>query len=66
MNFGARLKELRKENGLRQQDLAQMLNVHNTTVSAWETGDNEPDFKTLIKIATIFGVSTDFLLDNHV
>lgn len=60
--FGERLKELRKENNMLQKDLAKLLNVHNTTVSAWETGDNEPDLKTLAQIAKIFAVTTDYLL----
>lgn len=45
-----------------QKDLAKLLNVRNTTVSAWETGDNEPDLKTLAQIAKIFAVTTDYLL----
>lgn len=62
MIFAKRLKELRKENGLLQKDLASVFNVRNTTISAWEVGDNEPDLTTLVNIAKYFGVTTDYLL----
>lgn len=62
--FADRLKELRKENHMRQKDLADILNVRNTTVSAWEIGDNEPDIKTLIALSKIFKVSIDYLVGN--
>lgn len=62
MEFSKRLKELRNEKGLYQKDIAKLLNVRNTTVSAWETGDNEPDIDTLKKLATIFNVSVDYLI----
>lgn len=60
--FGQKLKELRKEKKMKQKELAQILNVRNTTVSAWEVGDNEPDLATLIRIAKFFNVTTDYLL----
>ncbi len=62
MEFKNRLKELRIENGLLQKDIAQYLNVRNTTISAWETGDNEPDIYTLIKLAKFFKVTIDYLV----
>lgn len=39
--FKERLKEIRTENNVKQVELANFLGVRNTTVSAWETGDNE-------------------------
>lgn len=61
-NFKNKLKELRKENNITQKELAKFLNVRNTTISAWEVGDNEPDLTTLVKIAKYFYVTTDYLL----
>lgn len=60
--FGLRLKELRKESGERQSDLADFLSVSKTTVCQWETNKQEPDLKTLVKIADHYKISTDFLL----
>ena len=61
--FKDRLKEIRTENNVKQVELANFLGVRNTTVSAWETGDNEPDLTTVVKIARFFNVTTDYLLD---
>ena len=60
--FKERLKEIRTENNVKQVELANFLGVRNTTVSAWETGDNEPDLTTVVKIARYFHVTTDYLL----
>lgn len=60
--FAQRLRELRRERGLTQIQLAQKLNVSNGTVGMWETGKREPDFETITRLATFFHVSTDYLL----
>ena len=57
-----KIKELRSELGLSQQDLAEKLNVSQKCVSNWENGVNEPDYQSLYKIANLFDVSTDYLL----
>lgn len=54
--FGTRLKYLRKQDGLVQQDLANALGVSKSTISMYETGNREPDFETLEKIADYFNV----------
>ncbi len=59
--FGERLKELRKENCFSQQALADMLNLRQSTIAMWEKGKNSPEYQSLVKIAEIFNVSTDFL-----
>lgn len=56
------LKSLRMEFGLSQKELADALSTTQRNVCNWETGKYEPDFKTLIKIAKFFDVSTDYLL----
>ncbi len=60
--FISKLKELREEKGIQQKELAEILNVSKSTVSGWEVGRNEPNQEMLIKIATCFDVTTDFLL----
>ena len=56
------MKELRKQLGITQKDLAERLNVSFQTISKWENGINLPDITYLPKLADIFGVSTDILL----
>jgi transcriptional regulator with XRE-family HTH domain len=62
--FGDRLKELREEKGLTQGALGEMLNVKDTSISNWENGRRFPDKETLVKMANIFNVTTDYLLNN--
>ncbi len=57
-----RLKELRMERKLSQVRLGIELNIDQTTISHYETGVREPDYKTLILIADYFDVSIDYLL----
>ena len=59
-----RVKNLRKEKGISQQELAQMLYVNQTAVSQWERGVTNPSTDTVIALANIFGVSVDYLLGN--
>lgn len=60
------LKELRKEKGLLQRDVADFLGVDRTTYVKYETGANEPDIEVIKKLADFFGVSTDYLLGKTV
>ena len=63
MNFGEQLKSLRKEKQLTQNELAKILNVKEYTIGDWERGRAEPDINTLRKIAIIFDISADELLE---
>lgn len=58
-----RFKELRKEKGLTQFELAQQLNIDQTTISKWELNKALPDTAMLIKLSNFFNVSTDYLLE---
>lgn len=60
-----KIKELRKSAGYSQEELAKLLNVHQTAVSQWEQGRTTPDLETVKKLAEVFGISTDFLLGNN-
>lgn len=63
MNFGFKLKLLRKSQKLTQQQLAERLGVAKSVVSYYESGDRFPSYDVLIKIAHTFHVTTDYLLD---
>ena len=58
-----RLRKLRIEKGYNQERMAMELNVSQTTISAFETGERQPDSEMLIRISKFFDVSTDYLLD---
>lgn len=59
--FGERLKELRNDRKLTQQQLAKELNVSGNTVHSWETDKQEPSMTTLLKLSNFFNVSLDYL-----
>ena len=56
-----RIAALRREAGMNQRELGQKLGVGQTTISAWETGRNEPDYASLRKMAELFHASIDYL-----
>lgn len=58
-----RLKQLRKKKGISQLRLAMELGMSQNTVSRYENGEREADYKTLILIADYFNVSIDYLLE---
>lgn len=60
--FMLKLKELRKKSGLSQQELAQKLDVTQATLSGWENEKYEIDNASLLKCASIFNVSVDYIL----
>ena len=60
--FSKRLRELRKERQLTQEELADSLSLTKQAVSQWERGIREPGFDTLEMIADFFNVDTDYLI----
>ena len=60
--IGERLAELRKDNGLKQAELAKTLKISIHTLSNYETNKSTPDDETKVKIARHFNVSLDYLL----
>lgn len=62
VDFGEKLKLLRKRSGLSQEQLAQRLGVTKGMVSSYETSMRMPSYPVLLKIAQLFHVSTDILL----
>lgn len=63
MNIGAKIRELRKEKKITQEELADYLHISSQAVSKWETGASSPDIDMLPKLAIYFGTSLDNLLD---
>lgn len=63
MNFGVKLKSLRVNHKLTQQQLADRIGVAKSVVSYYESGDRYPSYDVLIRIAKIFHTTTDYLLD---
>ena len=60
--FGARIAMLRRSANLSQQELARLLGVSASTIGMYEQSRREPACETVVALAKIFHVSTDFLL----
>ena len=60
--MGAYLKELRKEKGITQEQLADKFYVSRRTVSRWETGSNMPEIEIMIELADYYEVDLKELL----
>ena len=60
--IGERLWDLRKEAGLTQGDLAEILSINKHSISSYERNINEPSDEIKIEIANYFHVSVDYLL----
>lgn len=58
-----RIKQLRSEKGLRQEDVAEMLGIAHQTYFKWENGKTEPKASQMIKLAKILGVSMNDLCE---
>ena len=64
VSFANNLKLLRKEKGITQEQLADMLEVSRQAVSKWESDNGYPETDKLLIIAKVLGVSLDYLMDN--
>lgn len=60
-----RYKETRQKKGIKQSELAKMLSVSQATLSNWERGVHDPDSESLLEMANILDVTTDYLLNNQ-
>ena len=65
VKIGEFLRELRKEKGLTQEQLAEQFNISRRSVSRWETGSNMPDVGLLIEIADFFDVDIREIIDGE-
>jgi transcriptional regulator with XRE-family HTH domain len=57
-----KIKELRKEKGITQVELAKALGFSHSIVGFWESGERKPAFDAIIALAKFFEVSADYLL----
>ena len=62
MILADKIMNLRKQNGWSQEELADKLDISRQSVSKWESGASIPDLDKILKLSTLFGVSTDYLL----
>lgn len=60
--IGENIKRLRKEKGLQQKDLAKLLNVAPSAISAWEIGRNEPLMGKIEQLSKIFDVPKSVII----
>ena len=60
--IGKRISALRKARGMKQEELAERLDVSGQAVSKWENDQTCPDIGLLPRLARVFGVTTDYLL----
>jgi len=63
--IGENIAELRKRKNLTQQELADILIYSDKSISKWERGESTPDIEVLLKIAELFEVSINYLLETH-
>lgn len=60
---GTRLRELRISNGFTQKQIADVLNIDRSTYSYYETRKTQPDLNVIKKLAAMYDVSCDYILD---
>lgn len=61
MYWNKRIKDLREDNDLTKQELADKLDISERTLTRYETGESEPTISVLIKMSLIFNVSLDYI-----
>jgi len=66
MILADKIMTLRKKCGWSQEDLADQLGISRQSVSKWESGMSIPDLEKIIKMSSLFGVSTDYLLKDEI
>lgn len=65
MKFNEKLINLRKENGMSQEELGDRLGVTRQTISKWELGQATPNMTNLNELGTLFNVSINYLVDDN-
>ena len=66
MILADKIMNLRKKCGWSQEDLADQLGISRQSVSKWESGMSIPDLEKIVKMSSLFGVSTDYLLKDEI
>ncbi|MDE5885793.1 MAG: helix-turn-helix domain-containing protein [Oscillospiraceae bacterium] len=62
---GARIRYLRRKNGITQKKLAEILYVSVSTVSCWERDRSEPSICFIVKLTMLFCISLDYLMTGN-
>ena len=62
MKFNEKLLEIRKKQGLSQEELGMELQVSRQTISKWESGQSYPDFQRLVMLSDYFNMTLDELV----
>lgn len=65
-DFSKKLIELRKQNGISQEELSFKLNVSRQTISRWESGIRQPNAEMLNNICNFYKISADYLLNDGI
>ena len=63
MAYYRRLRDLREDNDLTQNQLVEILNMHTTTYTNYEQGKREIPFELVIRLAKLYNVSLDYIAD---
>lgn len=66
MNIGSRIKKLREQQNISQEELALKVFVSRQTISNWETNKSCPDVKSLILLSNIFNISLDSFIKEDI
>lgn len=61
-NIGENICELRKQNNMSQEELAEQLNVSRQAISNWERNKTQPDISTIAKMSSLFGTNVDNII----
>lgn len=61
MQYYPRLRDLREDMDLTQEQLVKILKMHKTTYTNYEQGKREPPFELIIKLSKFYNVSTDYI-----
>jgi len=64
MSFGNNLREVRKQRGITQEGLAEMLGVSRQAISKWESDSGYPETEKLIALSRTLNISLDYLLND--
>ena len=65
MPFAEKIQKLRKQKGISQEELAEILGVSRQSVSKWESGTSMPEIEKIVELSRIFSASTDYLLKDE-
>lgn len=65
MDFGEKLKEIRRNEGMSQEQLAEKIGVSRQAITKWETGRGLPDVENMVILAEIFKMTLDELVSQE-